>query len=145
MVENRHTLRCAAYAFFIKNNRILLILRRNTGWMDGYYGLPAGHLEENETIRDALAREVVEEVGININPDDLEFIHLMHRNERDNFEYIDLFFIAKSWRGTPMNNEPNKATRIKWFDLSSLPDNVVPNVKAAIEHYKDKALFSEFK
>ncbi|MGA2967777.1 MAG: NUDIX domain-containing protein [Candidatus Levyibacteriota bacterium] len=144
MDEQRHTLRCAAYALIIKANKILLLLRRNTGWMDGYYGLPAGHLEKGESITGALVREVHEEVGIKIKPENLKFVHVMHRHEMGNFEYIDFFFLLMKWQGDPINNEPEKAANIKWFDLELLPKNIVPNVKAGIDNYKNRKVFSDF-
>jgi len=114
--------------------------------MDGRYGLPSGHLEKDETLKDALIREVQEEVGLKMDPTDLTFYHVMHRNEKAirNFEYIDFFFKLEYWQGEPRNNEPEKAAHIKWFDLNSLSENIVPNVKAAIEYYRSKLLFSEF-
>jgi len=140
----RHTLRCAVYIFLISNGKILFLLRHKTGWRDGYYGLPSGHLNVNETTVDAIIRETNEEIGIKVNPENLRFVHVMHRKERGNYEYIDLFFILKKWQGTPINNESKKASYIKWFNLNSLPQNIVPNVKAAINYYKDNNFFSEF-
>jgi len=146
MDTQHHTLRCAAYAFVIKEHKILLILRKNTGWMDGKYGLPAGHLEKDETIKDALIREVQEEIGLKIRSTDLTFYHVMHRHEKaiGNFEYIDFFFKLEYWQEEPINNEPEKAEHIKWFDLDSLPENIIPNVEAAIKNYRGKLVFSEF-
>jgi hypothetical protein len=70
----------------------------------------------------------------------------MHRHEKkiDNFEYIDFFFKVEYWEGEPKNNEPDKADHIKWFDLNSLPTNIIPHIKASIMCYKNKLIFSEF-
>lgn len=146
MDKKRHTLRCAVYALIVKKHKILLSLRKNTGWMDGRYGLPAGHLEKDEELKEALVREVKEEVLLKIDPSNLTLCHVMHRNEKktDNFEYVDFFFRLEYWEGEPKNGEPDKSENLEWFDLDSLPDNVVPNVKAGIDYYKNKIYFSEF-
>jgi 8-oxo-dGTP pyrophosphatase MutT (NUDIX family) len=146
MNEKRHTVRCAVYAFFVKEHKILLVLRKGTGWMDGNYGLPAGHFEKGEELKTALIREVSEEVGIVVDSANLTLYHVMHRNEKkiDNFEYVDFFFKVEYWEGEPKNNEPGKAEEVKWFDLDSLPKNMVPNVKAGINYYRSKIFFSEF-
>ena len=70
----------------------------------------------------------------------------MHRHEKkiENFEYIDFFFKVEYWEGEPKNNEPDKADHIKWFDLNSLPTNIIPHIKASIMCYKNKLIFSEF-
>lgn len=146
MDNKRHTLRCAVYAIIVKEHKILLSLRKNTGWMDGRYGLPAGHLEKDEELKQALVREVEEEVLLKVEPSNLTLYHVMHRNEKkiNNFEYMDFFFKLEYWEGEPGNGEPDKSEGVKWFDLNSLPDNIVPNVKAGIDCYKNKIFFSEF-
>lgn len=143
-MDIRHTLRCAVYGIFVKNRKILLLLRKGTGWMDGMYGLPAGHLEKNEELKEALVREIREEVGLTTDPSNLTLYHVMHRNKKDNFEYMDFFFRVEYWEGEPSNNELHKAEHVKWFDIDALPENIVPNVKSGIECYKNKIFFSEF-
>ncbi|MEZ4200012.1 MAG: hypothetical protein R3B69_00180 [Candidatus Paceibacterota bacterium] len=44
----------AAYLFLIQENKILLHRRCNTGFKDGEYGVPAGHLEGSETAREGV-------------------------------------------------------------------------------------------
>ena len=59
---------------FDKEGKILLSRRYQTGYEDGNYGLPSGHVDGGETIRDALTREVFEEVGVRIDKNNLEII-----------------------------------------------------------------------
>lgn len=59
---------------------VLLHLRQNTGYMDGCWDFAgSGHVDENETARQAVARECLEELGITVDPADAEFVHLCHR------------------------------------------------------------------
>lgn len=143
-MTSRHTLRVAVYAIFVKDNHILLSLRKNTGYLDGLYSLPAGHMEKAETLTGALVREVQEEVGVQVQSTDLILCHIMHRkNEEEDIEYIDFYFKVAYWQGEPRNNEPEKCEHIKWFPLEALPYNIVPSVKDAIGFYKSKLFFSE--
>lgn len=146
MGTDRHTLYCAVYAIFIKDHQVLLSLRKNTGWRDGSYGLPQGHLEKGETIKEAMQREIREEVGLTIDQTDLTFYHVMHRNEKGagDREYLDFFFKIEYWQGEPVNAEPEKSEKIGWFDLDKLPANILPNVKSALNCYRSRIIFSEF-
>mgnify|MGYP000398856097 CR=1 FL=1 len=82
---------------------VLLHLRQNTGYMDGCWDFAgSGHVDENETARQAVARECLEELGITVNPADMEFVHLCHRVAGgDGRTYYDLCFIIRKYNGTP--------------------------------------------
>ena len=114
--------------------------------MDGFYGLPSGHVEQNETIKQALVRELHEEVGLEIDESNLSFYHVMHRNKKavGDRDHVDFYFKVEYWTGEPINNEPEKCEKIEWLDLDSLPDKIIPNVKVAIQYYRSKLIFSEF-
>lgn len=136
----RLKLRVAVYIILIKEDSIFLSRRFNTGWQDGNYGLPSGHLEPDETIVDALLRETKEEIGINLKKEDVSLVHTMHRKSI----YIDFYFVAKNWIDEPKNMEPNKCDDLGWFPINNLPENIVPSVKFAIENFKKGVSFSEF-
>jgi mutator protein MutT len=122
------------------NNQILLIKRSNTGWMDGFYSLPAGGLEEGEPINFAALRELEEEVAVKVDPKTLKIAHIIHSNINDE-RWLGYFFITDSWTGEPIVNEPEKHSEIKWVNLSELPENIIPYVKQALE---SKELYSNF-
>ena len=67
--------------------KILLSKRKNTGYKDGEYELPGGHLKENEDLYEAMIREAKEELGISLNRQDLKIVHIMHHytGKRMNF------------------------------------------------------------
>lgn len=140
-MNDRFTLRCAVYAFIIKDHKLLLMRRKNTGWKDGLYGVPAGHLEANESVLDALIREVKEEANINIKKEDVKLVHSMYR--KSNHSYVDLFFLVNMWSGEAIINEKDKADDLGWFDTNSLPENTLEHVKKAFENYENGIYFSE--
>lgn len=137
----RYKLKVAVYLLLVKDNKILLGRRCNTGWQDGNYGIPAGHLEPNETIVHGAIRELEEETGVKVKEDDVKYIHTMHRINK----YIDLFFVTNNWEGEPRITEPDKCDDVTWFDLNGLPKNIIPSVKHVIqEGYLKGIPFSEF-
>lgn len=136
----RLKLKIAVYIIFIKDDKVLLGRRVNTGWKDGYYGLPSGHLEENEGLVDALIRETKEETGVVLDSRDVDFVHVMHRWSN----YADFFFTAKQWSGDPQVMEKDKCDDMQWFPIGNLPKNTIPSVRFAIQNYQDGVKFSEF-
>lgn len=133
----------SAYLFLIKDNQILLQRRANTGFEDGNYGVPAGHLDGEESARVGCAREIREEIGIKIKPEDLTVVHVMHRKASKD-ERIDFFMVATVWEGEIINNEPEKCDDLRWFPLDALPGNMIEYVEIALRHYLNKVMYSEY-
>lgn len=132
----------SGYGFFIRKNTILLSERKNTGYMDGWFSLPAGHIEDGETLTDGTIREIQEETGILLRRKDVRLVHVMHR--RSNDIRMDFFFLVKSWNGEPTNTEPDKCSRLQWFPVKRLPEHTIPYIKEAIEKYRQSKFYSEF-
>jgi len=135
----------AVYAIFEKNGEVLFLKRENTGYFDGSYSLPAGHIDGNETARAAAVREVKEEVGLDILADDLGLVHVIHRKSPTPVphERIDLFFKLNKWQGEPTNAEPHKHAEVKWLPVIKLPENIVPEVRSALDKIAAGEAFSE--
>ena len=136
----------AVHLLLVKDGQVLLLRRFKTGYEDGNYSVPAGHIDGNEKATIAMLREAKEEAGITIHPNDLRMVHVMHRNSDPTLSYerIDFFFEAHEWQGEVNIMEPHKCDDLRWFPINALPHNTVPYVKAGIEHYEKKILFSEF-
>jgi 8-oxo-dGTP pyrophosphatase MutT (NUDIX family) len=120
----------AAYVVLRRGDEVLLLLRANTGYMDGHWAVPAGHVEKGESVFEAAIREAREEAGVEIDPADLVPVTAMHRtggNGDPIDERVDFFFTASKWTGEPRLMEPGKADALDWFALDKLPDPVVPH------------------
>ena len=132
----------AVYLIFVHDGKILLSRRANTGHQDGNYSLVAGHIDGNETLRIAAAREAKEEAGVDIAIDDLELKLVTHA--LSDKEYVNFYFEAKRWEGEPKNMEPGKCDDLSWFPIDALPDNTVPYVRDAIRCYREGVQYSEW-
>lgn len=133
----------SVHLLLIKENKILLIRRKDTGFADGFYSMPAGKLEPKESVENAIIREVKEEINIDIKNETLKTIQVMNRNGIDR-ERIDYFFTVDRWNGEIKNNEPNKCDDLRWFDINNLPENTIPYIKEAVINYNKKINFSLF-
>ena len=146
MTKERLKLIPSVYLVLTKDNKILLSRRYNTGFHDGEYSFPAGHLHgEDETLRQAMVREAKEEVGIEVDLADLELVHVMHRRQREptNERRVNLFFMARKWKGEPKIMEPNKCDDLQWFELDKIPNNTISYIKQAINCFRNSITYSE--
>lgn len=144
MPEERFKIRADVGLFLLKNNQIFLIRRKNTGWGDGLWAIPAGHIEEGETATQSAVRECEEEAGVKVSATDLQPVQAIHRKSDDNVVFATFIFVAKKWQGEPYCAEQGvRADKADWFPLDKLPDNTAEYVKKAIENYKNNIYYSE--
>ena len=122
----------AVHVILAQDDEVLLLRRANTGYEDGNFSVIAGHLDGNEHVIQAAMREAKEEAGIDIRPDQLEIVGIMHRRlraEPGNPERIDFFVKVTGWFGEIRNCEPEKCSELSWFPAGALPEHVIPYVR----------------
>ena len=130
------------HLLFFRENQILMLRRFNTGYADGLYSVPAGHLDGGETVLTAGAREAQEEVGVRIEAEDMTITTVMHRIEDD--ERVDFFVHVQKWDGEPFNAEPEKCDDMRWVNIDQLPENTVEYVRRSIANHLNGVRFDEF-
>lgn len=135
-MEERYQTKAAVFLILTrtKNNdtEVLLQERCNTGYMDGKYDTAcSGHIERGESLLTATVREAKEELGIEINENDLSLVAVIHPYEEN---YINIFFTTKKYSGTPKIMETNKCSNLQWFNINKLPGNIIVRVKNIIEN-----------
>ncbi|MFG2445499.1 NUDIX domain-containing protein [Nocardia fluminea] len=119
--------------------RVLLGRRANTGFGDGLFHVPAGHLEAGESAVAGLIREAREEVGIEIEAADVEFAHVLHSDER-----VQMFFTVRRWTGAVVNREPEKCSELRWFEPGDLPAEIVDYCRVGIGKVMAGEVFFEY-
>ncbi len=119
------------------HDEILLLERMNTGYRDGFYSLPGGHVEPGESITYAAIREICEESGLVVE-------NVLPRVVMPFDGGVDFIFEAQEWKGVPRIGEPDRCARIGWFRQHLLPPNVVPFLPKALELIENDVWYSEF-
>jgi 8-oxo-dGTP pyrophosphatase MutT (NUDIX family) len=124
--------------------QVLLQLRQNTGYRDGYWAsAAAGHVESGESVLTTAVREAAEELGVTIDPADLVPLTAMHRTQGNGApidERVDFFFECRRWSGEPARLEPHKSAALEWFALGALPDPVPPHELAVLTALREGSL-----
>jgi len=134
----------SVYVLLRRGGKLAFVLRTHTGFMDGAYSLPAGHVEDGETFREAAIREAFEETGVKVNIDDLKYLHTMQRNRGDHVR-VDVFFEAAKWEGEPTNAEPELHGELTWFLADGLPyEDIMDYQGEALRQIAAGKQYSEF-
>ena len=143
MQKERFKAPIAVYLIVKNDNDLLLSSRQGTGYMDGYYGLVSGHVEENEPARYACIREAMEEAEIQLKINDIKPTCIMH-SLTPSTEYVDMFFIIENYKGNIENKEPNKCGGLKYFNINNLPDNIIDYIKVGIHNSLNGIFYCEY-
>jgi 8-oxo-dGTP diphosphatase len=108
------------------------------------YAIPGGNLEFGEKLEQALIRELSEEIGLEIEVQNLLFLAEVHQQDKETLHCV---FNAQIVSGTPKLN-PNETTALEicWIPLDAIEDfNLYPNIKTQLkEHFlegKDHHVF----
>ncbi|MEU1626601.1 NUDIX domain-containing protein [Streptomyces sp. NPDC020096] len=134
--RRRHAEIVDVHLILRQGNRVLLARRANTGYADGLWNAPSGHVEDGEDVRTAMIREAFEEVGVVIDPADLHAALVMQHRAPNGNARIGWFFEARRWSGEAVNREPGKCSGIAWFELDELPDDMVAYCRAGVDAYR---------
>ena len=111
-----HIARCAVGAL-IRDGKVLLVKRSpEMRFYPDVWDLFGGHVEGEESSEDALRREAMEELQI-----ELETFHLLG-TIHDPVEPAEIMvFAVTAWKGEPTNAAPDEHTQIGWFPADGLP------------------------
>lgn len=130
-------------SLILKDDKALMILRKNKPDA-GNYNLVGGRMEDKETVKQAIIREVREEVGLTVAEKDIEIVSTLHRLcDGGNWNSIEFVVVINGFSGEPQNLEPQFCERLEWIDIHNLPENVSPYARTAIENYLNNVAFSE--
>lgn len=116
------------------NGEILFIERLD----NGNIGIPAGSIEENETIEECIKREVKEETGLTIL--DLEVIGISSNPvlesvkypNKDEIQYFTIEFYSDKWNGTIKVEDMKEIRCAKFMKISNI-DRLPKNELSAFE------------
>jgi 8-oxo-dGTP diphosphatase len=119
----------------MRNGRILLRERANTGYGDGAYEPPSGELANRETIVETAIR-VASAAGIVIDGENVSLAHVMH--DVSGSGRIAFFLSVSGWTGQPTSPD------VRWFPLGDLPTNMLDRARVALRNYADGMRFSTY-
>ena len=134
----------SAVYLIIRNDRneILLQRRQGTKLWPGFLALPAGHVDENENVYDALVREAKDELGIDIAINNIVDTFVVNRCNKSLMPYFDVYFEIDSYVGEIEISEPEKCLELVWCDINNLPSDMIDYEIEAIKNNQNGIKFS---
>jgi 8-oxo-dGTP pyrophosphatase MutT (NUDIX family) len=105
--------------FLLKDDGVLLAMKKR-GFGTGKWNGVGGKVQEGEAIATAAVREVKEEIGVVVAPEDLELVGVLDFDFSDNHDWAQTttVFIAHRWEGEPSESEE---MRPQWYSKNALP------------------------
>jgi 8-oxo-dGTP diphosphatase len=101
----------------------------------GLWEFPGGSVEFGEALRQALAREIREEFGVEITVGELLDV-VDHILPAEGQHWVSPTFICTIVSGEPHIQEPQKCTEIGWFPLNQMPVDLTQITRLNLEHYR---------
>ncbi len=121
--------------------QMCLFRRAGTGFMDGWWGPPGGHLEAGEGVAEAAARECAEETGVQ--PQDLQPLAVLpYRSGRH--QGVNFVFGACAWAGEPAP-QPEMFDAMRWVQPQDLPERTVPWLADVVDLMASEQWFRELR
>ncbi|WP_430390109.1 NUDIX hydrolase [Dyella sp. 20L07] len=143
--RQRYSLSTSVFVIVRQQESVLLLRRAQTGWMDGFFSLPAGAHDGGEPLDIAAARELREETGLDVDAGQMKLLHLLHCRSGDtDSEWLGAFFLAENWRGMPQLLEHGKHDHLGWYALDTLPSDMIPYARQGLECAMSGTTFSTF-
>lgn len=116
----------------IRGSRVLLVHRSPTkAAFPSTWDLPGGGIEAGETERAALARELHEELGVQVADDALSHLCRAHAGGPGTEVRVSAWLVT-DWDGVPVNAAPEEHDDMGWFGLEELPPLAHVAVRAAL-------------
>ena len=124
-------------AAIIEQNGKFLLVEEETD-RGNRYNQPAGHLEDGETLIEAVIRETMEEAAYAFTPEALLGVYLWKHPLNDT-TYLRFAFIGKAGVHYPMQELDEGIVQTVWMDIDEIRDkqNLMrsPQVLTCIEDY----------
>ena len=133
----------AAVGALIKKGDHILLVKRRYEPNQGKWSIPGGMIELGETVRDAVGREIEEEVGLKIEVEDIvDVVDNIIHDEKGNVRY---HYIIIDFSATPISGELKGNTEVmdvKWFSSNDLRNlDITASTRKLLDKFSLQTLF----
>jgi 8-oxo-dGTP diphosphatase len=128
---NSRNTTCSVIAYHDKK---IILIKRGTEPLKGWWALPGGYLDWNETVEECALRELREETGYEGKKAEPFMVNSKPNRSEDGKQNVDhVFVIGKLVKKYDFDKK--EIMEVKWFSLDKLPDNIAFDHKEAIQKF----------
>ena len=116
----------------LNNKKQVLLGKRKNAYKSGKYGLPGGRTGRSEKLVDGVKRELFEETFLEAV--EISYVGVI-KEWQGEAHFIHFIYLCTEWKGELQVREPDKCEGWEWFDVDSLPSDLLSGHGHAVKLY----------
>ena len=127
-VHDLNLLHWEVAVFIINKNKEVLLQKRaaTKRFNPNKWGLCAGHVDSGEGIEDTALREVEEEIGLELDANDLNVLEKMEVNKRESNSHITRIYYVICMEDN-FKIQKEELSEVKWFKIDDIIEMIKNN------------------
>lgn len=133
-VHEKHLWHQEVAIFIINNDGKILLQKRsnNVHYNNGKWGMIANHVGAHQSLVDALIEKSREEIGYEIDINDIRYLTMLKRNEEREQRFTYFYYIKTDIKDEDIKLNNYLATEKKWFDFYELQELMLTNSEEVV-------------
>lgn len=103
---------------FIQNSKGEFLIQKRSIQKDGKYASTGGHAKTSESSIEAMVTEINEELGLIIDPNELDFVY----SGRDDSSQVfyDIYYIKKDFKVSNLTLQKEEVESVSWLSVNEI-------------------------
>lgn len=120
------------HAVAVRDGKLLMI-KRGIEPMVGWWALPAGYLNWDESVEECALRELREEAGVDGKIKEMLGVYGDPKRDRDGRQNVAVVYVVEPLSEAKVGEEVQE---VRWFELDNLPEKIAFDHRKMIEDYQ---------
>lgn len=110
---------------FMQNSKGEFLIQKRSVQKHGKYGSTGGHAKTGETSIQAMMTEINEEIGLNVNENELNLVY----SGRDDINkvFFDLYYMKKDFSIESLTLQEEEVESVKWMNVNEIKHLISTN------------------